>query len=90
MVRLGSARLDDRDHLGGCGFRDGVVLMTVRRLIASQRGPRCNHCTESAVWRGCYFKRFACTSHKDLLLAEDRQQAARDNYQTDAEWSLGL
>lgn len=64
--------------------------MTVRRLRAKQRCHRCDHCDARATWRGVYFTRFACEDHFGLLDAEDKGQSARDAYQTEAEWSLGI
>lgn len=59
--------------------------MTVRRLRAKQRGPRCSYCEERAVHRGCYFRMFACSEHLDKLTEDDAAQAAQDSYQTEGE-----
>jgi len=50
--------------------------MTVRRLRAKQRGPRCSYCTERAIHRGVGFTMFACAEHLDSLTAADRRQHA--------------
>lgn len=62
--------------------------MTVRRLRAKQRGPRCNHCERRAVYRGCDFTRFACTAHHPELFAEDRAQAIRDSHESEADYAI--
>lgn len=54
--------------------------MTVRRLRAKQRGPRCGYCTERAVWRGMGFTLFACAEHETQLRTDDADQARRDEH----------
>jgi hypothetical protein len=60
--------------------------MTVRRLRANQRGPRCSYCSERAVHRGCLFTRFACPDHLDKLRTEDAGRARIEQYVSDAEF----
>jgi len=55
--------------------------MTVRKLRAKQRGPRCSHCDARAVHRGVNFTRFACDEHLAVLQAEDDRQAAVEREQ---------
>lgn len=64
--------------------------MTIRRLRGKQGGPKCSYCTERADWRGVYFTMFACAEHLPKLEGDDSDQAQRDSYQSDAEWSLGI
>lgn len=57
--------------------------MTVRKLKKEQRGPWCSYCpekTERAVYRGCSFRRFACTEHLNTLTEEDKEQEAGPDY----------
>jgi hypothetical protein len=64
--------------------------VSVRRLRAKQRGPRCSYCPSLAKHRGMHFTKFACEDHRSQLVADDEAAAARDSLQSDADWALGI
>jgi hypothetical protein len=52
--------------------------VTVRKLRAKQRGPKCSWCDAKAIQRGFMFSRFACADHAAELAAWDARAQAPD------------
>lgn len=52
--------------------------MTVRRLRANQRGPKCSWCAGKATHRGFMFGKLACADHIAELTAWDKREQEPD------------